>query len=273
MKRTYSNGILSFWTTYRNEDICLYQIDIKKPFEYETEKIDGQTIDTVIKNDKYDTVLYFISNKDRLIVMQSVVVGAQEASYPVVMFDEKKYIPAIQNDYLIFITSYKNLLKECPLVKECTNSLDWQFLQIPNTCEIYTNPNFRQTQYHNTRTSLTDSNPNYFHFNADFEEVYANYCECDGRRISRWTYNVGQKDEYFLTKYDDTDEYFIYYTNPIKRLKYNLMKPKTLAILGALAIVSTAAVKCSCHNHIPEPREVKPAKSFVLPSHNIHIKD
>ena len=89
MKRSYSNGTLSFYTHYQNKDICLYKIDIKEPFEYETEEIDGHIIDTIIKNDKDETALYFISNDAHLIALQSVVVDNQEATYPVIIFDEK----------------------------------------------------------------------------------------------------------------------------------------------------------------------------------------
>ena len=66
MKRLYSNGTLSFYTHYQNKDICLYKIDIKEPFEYEIEETDSHIIDTIIKNDKDETALYFISNENHL---------------------------------------------------------------------------------------------------------------------------------------------------------------------------------------------------------------
>lgn len=257
MKRLYSNGALSFYTHYQNKDICLYKIDIKEPFEYETDKIDGHIIDTIIKNDKDETALYFISNENHLIALQTVVVGNQEVTYPVIIFDEQKYKPAYQEDHLIFITSSHNLLSDYPLIKECTNEIEWQFLNRLNTCEIYPNSDFSKTQYHNSRLSLIDGQPNCFHFNTDFDEIYANYREED-YRVSRWAYNIGKKNEYLITQCDDTGESFIYYTNPIERFKYNLMRPKTLAILGALALVATGAIKCSSHNDEKEIPHSKP---------------
>lgn len=257
MKRLYSNDTLSFYTHYQNKDICLYKINIKEPFEYETEKIDGHIIDSIIKNDKDETALYFISNENHLIALQTVVVGNQEATYPVIIFDEKKYQPAIQENDLIFITTSQNLLVDYPLIKECTNEIEWQFLNRLNTCEIYPNSDFTKTQYHNSRLSLIDGQPNCFHFNTDFDEIYANYRE-EECRVSRWTHNIGKKNEYLITQCDDTGEYFIYHTHPVERLKYTLKKPKTLAILGALALVATGAVKCSCHNDEKEIPHSKP---------------
>lgn len=257
MKRLYSNDTLSFYTHYQNKDICLYKINIKEPFEYETAKIDGHIIDSIIKNDKDETALYFISNENHLIALQTVVVGDQEATYPVIIFDEKKYQPAIQENDLIFITTSQNLLVDYPLIKECTNPIEWQFLNRLNTCEIYPNLDFTKTQYHNSRLSLIDGQPNCFHFNTDFNEIYANYRE-EECRVSRWTHNIGKKNEYLITQCDDTGEYFIYHTHPVERLKYTLKKPKTLAILGALALVATGAVKCSCHNDKKEIPHSKP---------------
>ncbi len=257
MKRLYSNDTLSFYTHYQNKDICLYKINIKEPFEYETEKIDGHIIDTIIKNDKDETALYFISNENHLIALQTIVVGNQEATYPVIIFDEKKYQPAIQENDLIFITTSQNLLVDYPLIKECTNEIEWQFLNRLNTCEIYPNSDFSKTQYHNSRLSLIDGQPNCFHFNTDFDEIYANYRE-EECRVSRWTHNIGKKNEYLITQCDDTGEYFIYHTHPVERLKYTLKKPKTLAILGALALMATGAVKCSCHNDEKEIPHSKP---------------
>ena len=259
MKRSYSNGTLSFWTQYQDKDICLYQIDIKKPFEYENEEIDGQIVDTVIKNDELDTALHFISNDNHLIALQSVIVDNEEATFPVIIFDEKKCKPAIQNDNLILITESHDLLSDYPLVKECTNEIEWQFLNRLNTCEIYVNPDFHKTEYHNSRPSHIDGLPNYFHFNKNFDEIYANYRE-EECRVSRWTYNIGQKNECIICQCDETEESFIYYTNPIERFKYNVMRPKTLAILGALALVTTAIVKCSTSPEIPEPKTIVPAE-------------
>ncbi len=263
MKRLYSNGQLSFFTHYQGKDICLYKIDIKEPFEYETEQIDGHIIDTIIKNDKDETALYFISNENHLIALQNVVVYEQTATYPVIVFDEQKYQPAIQNDNLILMTGSRNLLSDYPLIKECTNEIDWQFLNRLNTCEIYPNSDFKKTQYHNSRISHIDGLANYFHFNTDFEEIYANYRE-DECRVSRWTYNIGQKNEYCITQCDDTGESFIYYTHPVERLKYHLRQPKTLTILGALAIVATAVAKCSSHTEPPTPQTIVPADKTVL---------
>lgn len=257
MKRLYSNGALSFYTHYQNKDICLYKIEIKEPFEYETDKIDGHIIDTIIKNDKDETALYFISNENHLIALQTVVVGNQEVTYPVIIFNEQTYKPAYQEDHLIFITSSHNLLADYPLIKECTNEIEWPFLNRLNTCEIYPNSDFSKTQYHNSRLSLIDGQPNCFHFNADFDEIYANYREED-YRVSRWAYNIGKKNEYLITQCDDTGESFIYYTNPIERFKYNLMRPKTLAILGALALVATGAIKCSSQNDEKETPHSEP---------------
>lgn len=262
MKRLYSNGALSFYTHYQHKDICLYKIDIKEPFEYETEEIDGHIIDTIIKNDKEETALYFISNDTHLIALQSVVVDHQEATYPVIIFDEKKYQPAIQEDLLIFITSSRNLLSDYPLIKECTNEIEWQFLNRLNTCEIHTHPDSKKIQYYSSRPSYIDASPSYFHFDINFEEIYANYRE-DECRVSKWTYNVGQKNEYVITQCDDTGESVVRYTHLSEQLKYSLTRPKILAILGALALVATGVIKCSSHN---DEKETPHSKSELIQS-------
>ncbi|MBR5130137.1 MAG: hypothetical protein IKV03_02810 [Alphaproteobacteria bacterium] len=259
MKRSYSNGKLKFSTLFQKKEICLFEIDIKEPFEYETEEVDDQIIDTIIKNDKLDTALHLISNDNHFIALQSIVVNDEEATFPVIIFDKKKCTPAIQNDHLILITKSSNLLSDYPLVKECTNEIEWQFLNRLNTCEIHVNPDFHRIEYHNSRPSHIDGLPNYFHFNKNFDEIYANYRE-EECRVSRWTYNIGQKNECIICQYDDTEESFIYYTNPIERFKHNVTRPKTLAILGALALVTTAIVKCSSSHDTPEPKMIIPAE-------------
>ena len=260
MKRSYSNGKLKFSTLFKQKEICLFEIDIKKPFEYETEEVDGQIIDTVIKNDELDTALRFISNDNHLIALQSVIVNNEEATFPVIIFDEKKCKPAIQNDNLILITASQNLLSDYPLVKECTNEIEWQFLNRLNTCEVYVNTDFHRTEYHNSRPSHIDGLPNYFHFNKNFDEIYANYRE-DECRVSRWTYNIGQKNECIICQCDETKESFIYYTHRMERLKYNIMRPKTLAIFGALALITTAIIKCSSSPDTHEPKMIIPAQT------------
>lgn len=251
MKRSYSNGKLKFSTFFQQKEICLFEIDIKEPFEYETENIDGQIIDSIIKNDELDTALRFISNDNHLIALQSIVVNDEEATFPVIIFDEKKCKPAIQNDNLILITTSRDLLSDYHLVKECTNEIEWQFLNRLNTCEIHVNSDFHKTEYHTSRTSHIDGLPNYFHYNKNFDEIYANYRE-EECRVSRWTYNIGQKNECIICQCDETEESFVYYTHRIERLKYNLKQPKTLLILGALAIVGMGISKCYYHKENTE---------------------
>lgn len=269
MKRLYSNGKLSFWTQYRDKDICVYQIDMKKTFEYESEKIDGQIVDTILLNDSDDTAYYFISDQNNLIAVKSVVVGSEEATYPVIIFDEKRCSPAIQEDNLILITASKNLLSDYPLVKECTKEIDWHFLSRFNTCEIHTNDDINKTEYHNSRLSFIDNKLNFFHFNHHFDEIYANYRE-EECRISRWCYNVGKKNEYLITQCDDTGETFIYHTHFSERLKYNLKHPQTILTLGFFAIMAIAMIK-GCQSS--DKDELPPPSNPTLISHmdNKHI--
>ena len=144
MKRSYSNGKLKFSTLFKQKEICLFEIDIKKPFEYETEEVDGQIIDTVIKNDELDTALHFISNDNHLIALQKIVTDDHEKTFPIIIFDEKRHTPAIQNDTLILITTNHNLSSDYPIIKECINEDEQEFFNRLNICEIYTHPDFNK---------------------------------------------------------------------------------------------------------------------------------
>lgn len=271
MERILKNNKLIFQTTFQGKNIPLYEVELKRNFNHKIDEKDGFTIDTVILNNKYKSVLTMISNTDNFILIENTTEEKTQYKHALISFNETKCEWANQYDNLIATTTYPNgLVNEISVINKVVDSEFIPFFKIPSTFIIHTDKNAYNNIYEVNRLSPIDNGINSFYFNQNLQEIKADICVDDLNgspvRINRQMYNIGQSDEYVVETSKTGEEYF-FYTNKWKNFKHKCSSPKGQITLGILIGSMVLLGKCvhdkddSQKNTPSKPALIQPYKS------------